>query len=308
MHHLRFHIAGALGAIVFVAVGFAALRDADELWDAWLFSLTIGLLLVAVLLAAHRNGGRRAFWIGFALFGWGYLGLSLIPSIEPRLVVTKAIEYLRESKIFFVRTYRMRAILAPDRMRALNVSTDDLMKALGESRMGSGRSARLDMIYDDLMKVVEDTRVSPARQGRATGHASRDVEPVLSWGSRFSKPEQYGNIIIRANPEGEILRLADVARVERGASFYVPRVGIETTENFIRIGHSLFALLAAWLGGALSRRLGSVSVTPGGPVHGRFPPGGPGRAGRDPARPEATDCTATEGRDPPPHGCHLFRI
>jgi len=30
---------------------------------------------------------------------------------------------------------------------------------------------------------------------------------------------------------------------------------IGTTENFVRIGHSLFALLAGWLGGQLSRRL-----------------------------------------------------
>ena len=28
-----------------------------------------------------------------------------------------------------------------------------------------------------------------------------------------------------------------------------------TTENFVRIGHSLFALLAGWLGGQLSHRL-----------------------------------------------------
>jgi hypothetical protein len=28
-----------------------------------------------------------------------------------------------------------------------------------------------------------------------------------------------------------------------------------TTENFVRIGHSLLALLAGWLGGLLSRRL-----------------------------------------------------
>jgi hypothetical protein len=35
-----------------------------------------------------------------------------------------------------------------------------------------------------------------------------------------------------------------------------------TTENFVRIGHSLFALLAAWLGGQLSRRLCQTSGEP----------------------------------------------
>jgi hypothetical protein len=35
-----------------------------------------------------------------------------------------------------------------------------------------------------------------------------------------------------------------------------------STENFVRIGHSLFALLAGWLGGQLSRRLCRPSRSP----------------------------------------------
>jgi hypothetical protein len=237
MHHLRYNIAGALGAILFVAVGFAALREADELWDSWLFSLTLVLLLVAVLLAARRTGDRRAFWIGFALFGWGYLSLSLIPSTEPRLISTKALEYLHQSNIF---SARVRVILALDHMRAHNVSSDDLMKALTPSSMVSGRSARQNVSYDE---------------------ASQTVEYVLSWGAHYNKPEQYESIILKANPDGEILRIKDVAKVEMGSSFYVPRAA-GTAENFIHIGHTLFALLAAWLGGVLSRRLRSVSETP----------------------------------------------
>ena len=133
MHHLRYNIAGALGAILFVAVGFAALREADELWDSWLFSLTLGLLLFAVLLAAHRTGDRRAFWIGFALFGWGYLSFSLIPSTEPKLITTKALAYLHQANIFGSRAYEMRVILSLDRMRAYNPSDDDIRKTFGES-------------------------------------------------------------------------------------------------------------------------------------------------------------------------------
>ena len=36
--------------------------------------------------------------MGFALFGSGYLGLSLIPSIESRLITSKALTYL-DSKV-----------------------------------------------------------------------------------------------------------------------------------------------------------------------------------------------------------------
>ena len=36
--------------------------------------------------------------MGFALFGWIYLGLTLVPAIESRLITTKALAYL-DSKV-----------------------------------------------------------------------------------------------------------------------------------------------------------------------------------------------------------------
>ena len=42
----------------------------------------------------------------------------------------------------------------------------------------------------------------------------------MTWIGRFDKPEQYEQIILRANPKGEILRLKDVAKVRLGSSFY----------------------------------------------------------------------------------------
>ena len=41
---------------------------------------------------------RWAFSIGFDLFRWGYLALSLVPSIESRLATTMALAYL-DSKV-----------------------------------------------------------------------------------------------------------------------------------------------------------------------------------------------------------------
>jgi HAE1 family hydrophobic/amphiphilic exporter-1 len=43
---------------------------------------------------------------------------------------------------------------------------------------------------------------------------------VLTWQGRYDTPEEYGDIILRATEEGEILRLKDVARVELGSEFY----------------------------------------------------------------------------------------
>ncbi len=70
MRRFRFSIASLLVVVLYVAVGFAALRESNEIWDSGLFTLTLAALLISILLAVHRTESRRAFWLGFALFGW----------------------------------------------------------------------------------------------------------------------------------------------------------------------------------------------------------------------------------------------
>src|SRR5262245_35286087 len=94
MRRFRFTIARLLILILFCGLGFAALREANDLWDSSVLTLTVGVLLVSVLLAIHRPERRRAFWVGFALFGWGYLGSASIPPVESRLLTTKGLAYL----------------------------------------------------------------------------------------------------------------------------------------------------------------------------------------------------------------------
>ena len=95
------------------------------------------------------------------------------------------------------RAFAMRVWLNPDRMRAYKVSTEEVMKALAEQ------------------SVIG----SPGRLGQATGVVSQSREYVLTYIGRYNKAEQYANIILRANAEGQILRLKDVCRsgeVRRG--------------------------------------------------------------------------------------------
>ena len=66
MTRFQFSIASLLVVVLFLAVGFAALRESGDLWDSGLLSLTIGVLLISILLAFHRTETRRAFWLGFA--------------------------------------------------------------------------------------------------------------------------------------------------------------------------------------------------------------------------------------------------
>jgi HAE1 family hydrophobic/amphiphilic exporter-1 len=96
------------------------------------------------------------------------------------------------------RIFAMRVWLKIDRMRAYNVSSEDVMKALSEQSMIG----------------------SPGRLGQATGKTSQSKEYVLTYIGRYNKPEQYANIVLKANPDGEILRLKDVAEVELGPQFF----------------------------------------------------------------------------------------
>src|SRR6476469_865784 len=96
------------------------------------------------------------------------------------------------------RAFAMRIWLNPDRMRAYKISSEEVMKTLAEQ------------------SVIG----SPGRLGQATGITSQSREYVLTWIGRDNNPKQYENIILKANAEGEILRLKDVAKLELGSEFF----------------------------------------------------------------------------------------
>lgn len=102
------------------------------------------------------------------------------------------------AQILGSRQYAMRVWLKPDRMRAYNVSTEEVMKALADQ------------------SVIG----SPGRIGRADGKQSEALEYVLTYEGRYNQPEQYANVIVRSNANGELLHLKDIADVELGSEFY----------------------------------------------------------------------------------------
>ncbi|MCA9114630.1 MAG: efflux RND transporter permease subunit [Planctomycetaceae bacterium] len=110
----------------------------------------------------------------------------------------KRIPGVGQAQILGNRAYAMRVELDLDRMRAYRVSSEDVMKALDDQSMIG----------------------SPGRLGQATGLTSQTREYVLTWTGRYKTPEQYQDIILRASPDGEILRLRDVANVRLGSAFY----------------------------------------------------------------------------------------
>lgn len=124
-------------------------------------------------------------------FLFNFAGVNMIPELQ-------RINGIGQARILGSRQYAMRVWLKPDRMRAYNVSADEVMEALSDQ------------------SVIG----SPGRIGRADGKRAEALEYVLTYQGRFNKPEQYKDVIIRANPNGEILRLKDVANVELGSEYY----------------------------------------------------------------------------------------
>ncbi|RYY61318.1 MAG: efflux RND transporter permease subunit [Chitinophagaceae bacterium] len=96
------------------------------------------------------------------------------------------------------REYAMRVWLKPDRMLAYKISAEEVLKALDEQSL----------------------EASPGKTGESSGKRSQSFEYVLKYGGRFTTKEQYENVIIKSTPDGQLLRLKDVADVEFGSSMY----------------------------------------------------------------------------------------
>ncbi|WP_310595768.1 efflux RND transporter permease subunit [Flavobacterium sp.] len=96
------------------------------------------------------------------------------------------------------RDYAMRIWLKPDRMLAYKISADEIMESLSNQSL----------------------EASPGKTGESSGKRSQAFEYVLKYKGRYTTKEGYGNIVVRANPNGELLRLKDVADVEFGSSMY----------------------------------------------------------------------------------------
>ena len=79
MTRFRLSIAQLMAIVLLVGLGFAALRNANDFWAIAIFNLAIFLNATALVAAILRRGRARAAWVGFAVFGWAYLLIDLLP-------------------------------------------------------------------------------------------------------------------------------------------------------------------------------------------------------------------------------------
>jgi hydrophobe/amphiphile efflux-1 (HAE1) family protein len=96
------------------------------------------------------------------------------------------------------RTYSMRIWLRPDRMAAYHLTTSDVITAIRE----------------------QNTEAAAGTLGvQPSGDDVSVTYPITAQG-RLQNAEEFEGIIVRANPNGSIIRLRDIARVELGSSAY----------------------------------------------------------------------------------------
>jgi hypothetical protein len=79
MSRPRLSLAGLLALVLYIGFGVAALRNADRFWASATFTLAIITLSIALTCAFTRKGRTRTTWTGFAVFGWAYLLIVLLP-------------------------------------------------------------------------------------------------------------------------------------------------------------------------------------------------------------------------------------
>ena len=118
-----------------------------------------------------------------------YAQINIIPEI-------KRIPGVGSASIFGgVKDYSMRVWLNPTQMSTYKVTPNEIMGAIQDKSL----------------------EAAPGK----FGERSKEVfEYVIKYKGKLTKPEEYENIAIRSNPDGSVLRLKDVARVELGAYSY----------------------------------------------------------------------------------------
>ncbi|SEL35014.1 efflux RND transporter permease subunit [Parapedobacter koreensis] len=110
----------------------------------------------------------------------------------------KRIEGVGFAQIMGARDYAMRVWLKPDRMAAYDISSEEVIAALR----------------------AQNVEAAPGQTGIGSDQRVNMQQYVLRYPGKFSEPDQYRNVPIRANADGSILRIRDIADVEFGSLDY----------------------------------------------------------------------------------------
>ena len=103
-----------------------------------------------------------------------------------------------EVRLFGASDYAMRIWVKPDLLAKLGLTVPDISRA-----------------------VQQQSAVNPAGQvGAEPAPLGKEKTYTVRAQGRLQTPEEFGQIVVRSNPDGSVVRLKDVARIELGAQNY----------------------------------------------------------------------------------------
>jgi hydrophobe/amphiphile efflux-1 (HAE1) family protein len=100
-----------------------------------------------------------------------------------------------EALLFGKLNYSMRIWFDTERLTSLNLSPSDVVNAI----------------------QAQNVQAPVGRIGARPVSNDQQVQMNVQTQGTLTTPQQFGNIVLRANPDGSVLRIRDVARVEMGA-------------------------------------------------------------------------------------------
>jgi HAE1 family hydrophobic/amphiphilic exporter-1 len=101
--------------------------------------------------------------------------------------------------------YAMRVWIRPDQLSKLNLTVSDI-----------------------IMAIQEQNVLVPAGQiGGEPAPPNNEFTYTVQTGGRFETPEQFGEVVVRSNPDGSQVLLKDVSRIELGAQNYLYKVRLD---------------------------------------------------------------------------------
>jgi HAE1 family hydrophobic/amphiphilic exporter-1 len=127
--------------------------------------------------------------------------------------------------------------------------------------------AKLGVTATDVINAVQvQNNVNPAGQigGEPVPNGQQFTFTVRTQ-SRLVTPEEFGNIVIRANPDGSVLHLHDVARVELGTQTYNLTARYNNAPAGVMAVYQLPGSNAVQTAAAVTKRIKELSAN--------FPPG-----------------------------------
>ena len=125
-----------------------------------------------------------------------FLGNYATINVSPQLARVRGVGQVT---LFGAADYAMRVWVRPDTLSKLQITVTDVINA-----------------------VKAQNVVNPAGQiGAEPAPAGQEFTYTVTAKGRLVQAEQFGEIIVRANPDGSFVRLRDVARIELGAQNYM---------------------------------------------------------------------------------------